>query len=69
LYKAEIISEGQLNLERFISSEYGRLRAITKDDNGNLYLSTSNLDGRGSPKANDDKILKINSHYIEDNFF
>jgi glucose/arabinose dehydrogenase len=69
LYKAEIISKDQLKLERLMSNEYGRLRAITKDNNGNLYLSTSNLDGRGSPKANDDKILKISSQYIEDNFF
>lgn len=69
LYKAEIISEGQLNLERFLSEEYGRLRAITKDNNGNLYLSTSNLDGRGSSMANDDKILKISSDYIDNNFF
>ncbi len=69
LYKAEIISGGQLNLEKFLSSEYGRLRAIAKDNNGNLYISTSNLDGRGSPKANDDKILKISNYYIEDNFF
>lgn len=37
---------------------YGRLRALTYHD-GYLYFSTSNLDGRGEPKSNDDKIYRI----------
>jgi len=47
-------------LKKYLSGEYGRLRAITLGPDGYLYLSTSNRDGRGSPKDNDDKIIKIN---------
>jgi glucose/arabinose dehydrogenase len=40
--------------------KFGRLRALTLGPDGNFYLSTSNRDGRGYPKAGDDKIIKIN---------
>ncbi len=40
-------------------SEYGRLRAPSLDDAGNLYFSTSNQDGRGCVKEGDDKVIKI----------
>lgn len=69
LYKAEITNGDQLRLERFLQGKYGRLRAIAKDGDNNIYLSTSNLDGRGSPKPNDDKIYRISNNYIENNFF
>ncbi len=39
--------------------EFGRLRNAEMGPDGNLYLLTSNQDGRGSPTENDDRILKI----------
>jgi aldose sugar dehydrogenase len=56
-----------LNLEsnQVVSSEplfsgfFGRLRDATLGPDGNLYLLTSNRDGRGAPAENDDRILKI----------
>jgi glucose/arabinose dehydrogenase len=39
--------------------EFGRLRDVSVDPEGYLILLTSNQDGRGDPKANDDRILRI----------
>jgi len=39
--------------------EYGRLRDASIGPDGNLYLLTSNRDGRGSPAPNDDRILRV----------
>lgn len=39
--------------------KFGRLRDVAEGPDGNLYVLTSNRDGRGSPQPNDDKIYKI----------
>jgi glucose/arabinose dehydrogenase len=57
LYQARIDGE-KVALSRHLVEEYGRLRAITTHDNS-LLISTSNKDGRGSPKQSDDKILRV----------
>ena len=38
---------------------FGRLRGARFGPDGCLYLTTSNRDGRGSPRANDDRILRV----------
>jgi glucose/arabinose dehydrogenase len=38
---------------------YGRLRDVREAPDGTLYVLTSNQDGRGSPAATDDRILRI----------
>lgn len=39
--------------------EYGRLRAVVQAPDGNLWLATSNRDGRGDVREGDDRILVV----------
>jgi glucose/arabinose dehydrogenase len=48
--------EGEEMIEIF--SGEGRLRDVTYDE-GALYVITNNRDGRGQPKENDDRLLKL----------
>jgi glucose/arabinose dehydrogenase len=45
--------------ERLLEGKYGRLREVVSGPDGLLYVTTSNRDGRGSPAAADDRILRI----------
>lgn len=45
--------------ERLLQSRYGRLRDVVTGPDGALYVLTSNRDGRGSPSADDDRILRL----------
>ncbi|MAF13444.1 MAG: glucose sorbosone dehydrogenase [Parcubacteria group bacterium] len=57
LYEFSLAS-GELSSHFF--QEFGRLRAVVLDNAGFMYLTTSNTDGRGTMRFNDDKIIKIN---------
>lgn len=39
--------------------KYGRMRTVVRAPDGNLWVTTSNRDGRGSPAAQDDRILLV----------
>lgn len=65
LYKAKIISGNRLELSVYFKKEFGRIRAVVVGPDGFLYISTSNTDGRGDPKPNDDKIIKINPDILK----
>lgn len=45
--------------ETLLDNDYGRLRAIRVGPDGWIYVGTSARDGRGSPTADDDRILRI----------
>jgi len=45
--------------EDLLSGNLGRIREIGQGPDGFLYFSTSNRDGRGSPAAEDDRIMRI----------
>lgn len=47
-----------LSEQSMFSGTFGRLRDVYVND-GYIYLLTSNQDGRGSPRENDDRILRI----------
>jgi glucose/arabinose dehydrogenase len=44
----------------FFVGEYGRLRTVVATPEGQLWVTTSNRDGRGEPRAGDDRILLVN---------
>jgi glucose/arabinose dehydrogenase len=48
------------HLERRFHRRFGRLRDVVEGPDGNLYLLTSNRDGRGSPIEDDDRVIRIN---------
>lgn len=58
LYEAIIQDDGSLQLVAHFIQEYGRLRAVSVSEQ-QLYVSTSNRDGRGAPEADDDRIIRI----------
>ena len=43
----------------FFVGDYGRIRTVEVAPDGNLWVSTSNRDGRGDPAAGDDRILVV----------
>lgn len=58
LYQAKIDSTDKVSLSTHYSQKYGRLRAVVANDK-DLYFTTSNRDGRGDPRSEDDKILRV----------
>lgn len=59
LYEAQIDKEPIL-LKTHFKGRFGRIRAVVLGPDGFLYITTSNTDGRGSPKPGDDKVIRIN---------
>jgi aldose sugar dehydrogenase len=47
--------------KEFFSGKYGRLRDVCISPEGKVYLAPSNRDGRGSPSAQDDRIIEISN--------
>ena len=45
--------------ENLLEGKYGRIRDIAEGPDGYLYFSTSNKDDRGSPAADDDRIIRL----------
>jgi len=60
LYQAVLSGTQVTDFKEHFKGELGRIREVIVGPDNLLYISTSNNDGRGSPKEGDDKIIKIN---------
>lgn len=58
LYRVSVINPTKL--ETYFKKEFGRLREVAVGPDNMLYVTTSNLDGRGKPKDGDDRIIRVN---------
>lgn len=59
LYSASIADRGKIELKTAFKGQFGRIRIIKLANDGGFYIGTSNTDGRGQKKENDDKIIKV----------
>jgi len=65
VYKAKINKDNTLALSTYLREEYGRIRTIALGADGYFYLCTSNTDGRGTPRAGDDKLIRVSPNFFE----
>ncbi|MFB6241049.1 MAG: PQQ-dependent sugar dehydrogenase, partial [Gemmatimonadota bacterium] len=62
LYQARLAAGGEASspqLVRHFRDDFGRLRAVRVGPQGDLWLATSNRDGRGDPRPGDDRIVRV----------
>ena len=61
LYRLALSADGQAvrSTQTLFARKFGRLRAVLVAPDGAIYVGTSNRDGRGSPVATDDRIIRI----------
>ncbi|ANH38851.1 Soluble aldose sugar dehydrogenase YliI precursor [Nocardioides dokdonensis FR1436] len=61
LWRVEVDRDGATASEptAYFVGEHGRMRTVAEAPDGSLWVTTSNRDGRGSPDADDDRILRI----------
>ncbi len=65
--KASVLVQNKLSEDRtkvisqtkYFEYQFGRLRDLCISPDGRVFIATSNKDGRGSPKAQDDRIIEI----------
>lgn len=54
-----------ISQKKFFEYEFGRLRDLCISPDGRVFIATSNKDGRGSPKAQDDRIIEIKPKFTK----
>ena len=59
LWRIDVRSGTATDPTDFFVGEYGRLRTVVVAPDGNLWVTTSNRDGRGDPQPGDDRILEV----------
>jgi len=59
LWQVPVTEDGVGEPKGWFVGAYGRIRSVQVAPNGNLWVTTSNRDGRGTPVSEDDRILEI----------
>jgi glucose/arabinose dehydrogenase len=59
LWRIPVTADGTDAPQDFFVGDYGRMRTVVAAPDGNLWVTTSNRDGRGDPAPGDDRILVI----------
>lgn len=60
LWRVAVHRDGSIGPPRdFFVGDYGRMRSVAVAPDGNLWVTTSNRDGRGDPRQGDDRILVV----------
>jgi glucose/arabinose dehydrogenase len=59
LWEVPVTAEGTGEPTDWFVGDYGRVRTVVTAPNGNLWVTTSNHDGRGGPAPQDDRILEV----------
>lgn len=59
LWRVDVTGGRATDPTDFFVGAYGRLRTVVVAPDGNLWVTTSNEDGRGDPAAEDDRILVV----------
>lgn len=59
LWRMEVTEDGVGRPRDFFVGDYGRIRTVAAAPDGNLWVTTSNRDGRGDPGPDDDQILLV----------
>lgn len=59
LWRVPVTEEGADRPRGLFVGEYGRIRTVAVAPDGNLWVTTSNRDGRGDPARADDRILVV----------
>lgn len=63
LWRVPLVGDGVGEPERLLVDVYGRLRAVEPDDEGNLWLLTSNT-ARGDVREGDDRVVVVDPESI-----
>jgi len=59
LWEVPVTASGTGTPRGWFVGDYGRLRTVVRAPDGNLWVTTSNRDGRGDPAPEDDRILEV----------
>lgn len=59
LWRVRVVDGRANRSESFFIGDHGRMRTVVTSPSGDLWVTTSNRDGRGDPSEGDDRILVV----------